>query len=153
MQSMLHVRIDPLDQMENLRQFFVDPRIDKPWGEYSKGKATRTVCLRYTNQGAKERQQPHPSSIATRQWRQEQVEPWHSQIQPRLDLNWGKIDGFRRTSDTRFVPEVHSHEGSYVSVDAPQRPNLCTASAWIVVAFPLEYSPKVYQSVDRQRTT
>ena len=26
-------------------------------GEYSKGKATRTVRLRYTNRGAKERQQ------------------------------------------------------------------------------------------------
>ena len=61
MQSMLHVRIDPLDQMENLRQFFVDPRIDKPWGEYSKGKATRTVRLQYTNRGAKERQQQHAS--------------------------------------------------------------------------------------------
>src|SRR6185437_12065286 len=43
--------------MENPRLFFVDPRIDKPWGEYSKGKATRTVRLRYTNRGAKERQQ------------------------------------------------------------------------------------------------
>ena len=32
MQLMLHVRIDPLDQMENLGQFFVDQRIDKPWG-------------------------------------------------------------------------------------------------------------------------
>ena len=31
--------------------------------------------------------------------------------------------------------------------------NLHTASARIVVAFPLEYSPKVYQSVDQQRTT
>ena len=29
-------------------------------------------------------------------------------------------------------------------------PNLYTASARFVVAFPLEYSPKVYQSVDRQ---
>ena len=29
-------------------------------------------------------------------------------------------------------------------------PDLYTASARFVVAFPLEYSPKVYQSVDRQ---
>ena len=29
-------------------------------------------------------------------------------------------------------------------------PDLYTASAWFVVAFPLEYSPKVYQSMDRQ---
>jgi len=33
------------------------PWIDKPWGEYSKGKATRSVCLRYVNWDSKERQQ------------------------------------------------------------------------------------------------
>ena len=43
--------------MENPRSFIADPWIDKPWMEYSKGKATRTVRLRYTNRGAKERQQ------------------------------------------------------------------------------------------------
>ena len=54
MQSMLHVRIDPLDQMEKLTQFFVDPRIDKPWESTLREKLPRSLCLRYINQGAKE---------------------------------------------------------------------------------------------------
>ena len=53
----MHVRIDPLDQMENLGQFFVDPRIDKPWGNTLREKLHDPVCLRYINWGAKERQQ------------------------------------------------------------------------------------------------
>ena len=51
---MLHVRID---QMENLRYFFVDPRIDKPWGSTLREKLPRSVCLWYINWGAKERKQ------------------------------------------------------------------------------------------------
>ena len=62
-QFMLHVRIDPLDQMENLGQFFVDPRIDKPWGNTLREKLHDLVRLRYINWGAKERQ--HPSRPLT----------------------------------------------------------------------------------------
>ena len=53
---MLHVRIDPLDYMENLGWFFVDPRIDKPWRSTLREKLPRSVRLRYINWGAKERQ-------------------------------------------------------------------------------------------------
>ena len=43
--------------MENLREFFVDPRIDKPWGNTLREKLHDPVRLRYINWGAKERQQ------------------------------------------------------------------------------------------------
>ena len=43
--------------MENLEQFFVDPRIDKSWGNTLREKLHDPVRLRYINWGAKERQQ------------------------------------------------------------------------------------------------
>ena len=43
MQLMLHVRIDPLDYMENPSKFIVDPRIDKPWGN-TQGKSYHEPC-------------------------------------------------------------------------------------------------------------
>ena len=43
--------------MENLGQFFVDPRIDKPWGNTLREKLHDPVRLRYINWGTKERQQ------------------------------------------------------------------------------------------------
>ena len=38
--------------MENPSKFIVDPRIDKPWGEYSKGKATTNRALAVYKSGA-----------------------------------------------------------------------------------------------------
>src|SRR6185436_708447 len=43
--------------MENPSKFIVDPWIDKPWGNTLREKLPRSVRLRYTNRGAKERQQ------------------------------------------------------------------------------------------------
>src|SRR6185437_14112259 len=43
--------------MVNPSRFFVDPRIDKPWGSTLREKLPRSVRLRYINWGAKERQQ------------------------------------------------------------------------------------------------
>ena len=64
MESMLHVRIDPLDQMENLRQFFVDPRIDKPWGNTLREKLHEPCTCGIQIGGANERQQA-PSHRST----------------------------------------------------------------------------------------
>jgi len=50
----------------------------------------------------------------------------------------------------------HTHKEAYMDFEYcllltfTNAPDLYTASARFVVAFPLEYSPKVYQSVDRQ---
>ena len=63
MQLMLHVRIDPLDQIENPSKFIVDPWIDKPWGSTLREKLPRFVRLRYINWGAKERQQAFLASL------------------------------------------------------------------------------------------
>ena len=43
--------------MEIPSKFIVDPQIDKPWGSTLREKLPWSVCLRYTNWGAKERQQ------------------------------------------------------------------------------------------------
>ena len=43
--------------MVNSSRFASDPRIDKPWGSTLREKLPRSVRLRYTNWGAKERQQ------------------------------------------------------------------------------------------------
>jgi len=53
--------------MENLMSFFVDPRIDKPWGSTLREKLLRSVRLRYINWGAKERQhRPLPLTLLPR---------------------------------------------------------------------------------------
>ena len=48
-----------------------------------------------------------------------------------------------KTSSTSYLEEI-------LVLTFTNAPDLYTASARFVVAFPLEYSPKVYQSVDRQ---
>ena len=69
----------------------------------------------------------------------------------------------RKLLHAGFIEEVHHPEWLANPVVIPKAngklrmlltftnaPDLYTASARFMVAFPLEYSPKVYQSVDRQ---
>ena len=63
-----------------------------------------------------------------------------------------KYENFDGVSPTRYKIYIYDMNFSLVStmLTFTNAPDLYTASARFVVAFPLEYSPKVYQSVDRQ---
>ena len=72
----------------------------------------------------------------------------------RLQEDCGRCDVLARTE---LLRELHAGIVEAIVVDPEcalltftNAPDLYTASARFVVYFPLEYSPKVYQSVDRQ---
>ena len=74
-----------------------------------------------------------------------------SQATSRSNLSHEKVDlAVKLQEVSSRIAQVLYHRSSSILLTFTNAPDLYTASARFVVAFPLEYSPKVYQSVDRQ---